>query len=99
MYNFQGESDHGKDKYIAVCLFDTDTILLSQFSLFIALIYKIFFSDVLHVKFLWYSNRVCDFCLVNQVKTRCKSEWAEFQTRLTNADKGYLKGLRRSMRS
>ncbi|KAI5389097.1 uncharacterized protein LOC127103271 isoform X1 [Lathyrus oleraceus] len=46
----QGESDHGKDKYIAV-------------------------------------------------KTRCKSEWAEFQTRLTNADKGYLKGLRRSMRS
>ncbi|CAJ2654448.1 unnamed protein product [Trifolium pratense] len=33
------------------------------------------------------------------VKTRCRSEWAEFQTRLTNADKMYLKGLRRSVRS
>lgn len=32
------------------------------------------------------------------VKTRCKSEWAEFQTRLTNADKMYLKGLGRFVR-
>ncbi|CAI8614027.1 unnamed protein product [Vicia faba] len=28
----RGEYDHGKDKYDAVCLFDTKTILLSQFS-------------------------------------------------------------------
>ncbi|KAJ1377198.1 hypothetical protein SESBI_49140, partial [Sesbania bispinosa] len=31
------------------------------------------------------------------VRSRCKSEWAEFQARLTNADKVYLKGLRRIM--
>lgn len=34
----------------------------------------------------------------SQVKTRCRSEWAEFQARLTNADKVYLKGLRRIVR-
>ncbi|KAL5096903.1 hypothetical protein RYX36_001230 [Vicia faba] len=39
----RGEYDHGKDKYDAVCLFDTKTIVLSQFSAFIALLYKIVF--------------------------------------------------------
>ncbi|KAJ1425948.1 hypothetical protein SESBI_10674 [Sesbania bispinosa] len=29
------------------------------------------------------------------VRTRCKSEWAQFQARLTNADKMYLEGLKR----
>lgn len=29
-----------------------------------------------------------------QVKTRCRSEWAQFQARLTDADKVYLEGLK-----
>ncbi|XP_027929321.1 uncharacterized protein LOC114185658 isoform X1 [Vigna unguiculata] len=30
------------------------------------------------------------------VRARCKSEWAQFQVRLTNSDKAYLEGLKRN---
>jgi len=51
------------------------------------------------LNFVCSNKGVCDFfSSVNQVKTRCKSEWAEFQARLTNADKMYLKGLGRFVR-
>ncbi|KAK7257699.1 hypothetical protein RIF29_31862 [Crotalaria pallida] len=33
------------------------------------------------------------------VRTRCRSEWAEFQSRLTNADMLYLKGVKRFVRA
>jgi len=34
-----------------------------------------------------------------QVRARCKSEWAQFQVRLTNSDKAYLEGLKRNGKS
>jgi hypothetical protein len=34
MYNFQGEADDGKDKYDAVCIFHTETMLLLSIYLY-----------------------------------------------------------------
>ena len=31
-----------------------------------------------------------------QVRARCRSEWAQFQLRVTNADKSYLEGHKRN---
>ncbi|KAL9322760.1 hypothetical protein ACSQ67_010813 [Phaseolus vulgaris] len=35
----------------------------------------------------------------DSVRARCKSEWAQFQVRLTNSDKAYLEGLKRNGKS